>query len=113
MTGCRRPGLQSCTFGGVAAAGKMYGMDEHARRVVSRVLEVATAVHEGRATIADLQTTAGGAAGALDNSEADLRAALERLDSELEMIRFTVDEALQPAAIQQAVEPVRDIVGTG
>ena len=89
----------------------MYNMDEHAQRVVQRVLEAAAAVHEGRASIADLQATTTGAAGALDNSNADLRTALERLDSDLEMIRFTVEEAHQGAAIRQVVEPVRDIAG--
>jgi hypothetical protein len=89
----------------------MYSMDAHGRRVVQRVLEAAAAVHEGRASIADLQTTTSGAAGALDNSNADLRAALERLDSDVEVIRFTVDDALQAAATRQAVEPVRDIAG--
>ena len=89
----------------------MYSMDEHARRVVQRVLEAEAAVYEGRGSIVDLQATTSGAAGALDNSNADLRAALECLDSALEMIRFTVDDALQAAAIRQAVEPVRDIAG--
>jgi hypothetical protein len=86
-------------------------MDEHPRRVVQRVLEAAAAVYEGRASIADLQTTTSAAAGSLDNSNADLRAALERLDSDLEVIRFTVDDALQVAAVRQAVKPVRDIAG--
>jgi hypothetical protein len=87
----------------------MYHMDEHARRVVQRVLEAAAAVQERRASIASLQTATAGAAGALDNSSADIRAALERLDSDLEMIRFTVGEAHQAAAIRQAVGPLRVI----
>jgi hypothetical protein len=79
------------------------------RSVVQRVLELATAVHTGRASIADLQTATAGAAGALDKAHAALRAALERLDSDLEMIRFTVDDAHQAAAIRRALEPVRDM----
>ncbi len=44
------------------------------------------------------------AAGALDNSYAEVRDALERLDSDLEMIRFTVDEADQTTAVARLVE---------
>jgi hypothetical protein len=83
-------------------------VDEHARRVVQGVLEAAAAVRDARASISDLQASAAGAAGALDNSNADLRAALECLDSALEAIRFTVDDASQAVAIRRAVEPVRD-----
>jgi hypothetical protein len=86
----------------------MCRMDEHAQRVVQGVLEAAAAVRDGRASINDLQASAAPAAGALDNSNADLRAALERLDSDLEMIRFTVDDANQAAAIRLAVDRVRD-----
>jgi len=78
-------------------------------RVVRRVLEAAAAVHEGSASLADLQIATSGAAGALDNSNADLRAVLENLDCELEMIRFTVGDTDQAAAIRQAVDQVRDI----
>ena len=50
------------------------------------------------------------AAAALDNSNARLRDALGRLDRKLEMIRFTVDEADQTAAVERAVERVSRIV---
>jgi hypothetical protein len=106
VTGCRcRP---PSPIRARERAGKMCSVDEHARRVVQGVLEAAAAVRDGRASISDLQASAAGAAGALDNSYADLRAALERLDSDLEMIRFTVDDASQAAAIRQTVERVRD-----
>ena len=54
-------------------------MDEHAARVVEGVLVMIDRFELDAASVADLQTSAEGAAGALDNSNADLRRVFERL----------------------------------
>ena len=61
----------------------------------------------GAASVADLQVSAEGAAGALDNSNADLRRVLERLDTELELIRFTVSDAERVQAVREATQALR------
>jgi hypothetical protein len=77
-------------------------MDEHAARVVEGVLVMIDRFELGAASIADLQASAEDAAGALDNSNADLRRVLERLDNELELIRFTVSDTERVRAVREA-----------
>ena len=82
-------------------------MDEHAARVVEGVLVQIDRFELGAASVADLQVSAEGAAGALDNSNAGLRRVLERLDNELELIRFTVSDAERVQAVREATRALR------
>ena len=82
-------------------------MDEHAARVVEGVLVMIDRFELGAASVADLQASAEGAAAALDNSNADLRRVLERLDKELELIRFTVSDAERVQAVREATRALR------
>jgi hypothetical protein len=82
-------------------------VDDHARRVVLPVLEALARYEAGLASVADLQASAAGAAGALDNASAALRAALMRLDSDLEMVRFATPAAEERAAVETAVVDLR------
>jgi hypothetical protein len=82
-------------------------MDEHAARVVEAVLVMIDRFERGAASVADLQVCAEGAAGALDNSNADLRRVLELLDNELELIRFTVSDAESVQAVHDATRALR------
>jgi hypothetical protein len=82
-------------------------MDEHARRVTAGVRRALDDYEAGSATVADIQSTAAGAAGALDSTNTDLRNALERLDTDLEMIRFTVSVEDERSAVQSASADLR------
>ena len=82
-------------------------MDEHAARVVEGVLVQIDRFELGAASVADLQVSAEGAAGALDNSNAGLRRVLERLDNELELFRFTVSDAERVQAVREATRALR------
>jgi hypothetical protein len=84
-------------------------MDEHAARVVEGVLVMIDRFELGAASVADLQVSAEGAASALDNSNADLRRVLERLDNELELIRFTVSDAERVQAVREATQALRQL----
>ena len=64
----------------------------------------------GRATVADIQSAAAGAAGALDSTNADLRNALERLDNDLEMIRFTVSAEDERSAVRSTSADLRKLL---
>ena len=87
-------------------------MDEHAARVVEGVLVMIDRFEVGAASIADLQVSAEGAAGALDNSNAGLRGVLERLGSELELIRFTVSDAERVQAVREATRALRQLTAS-
>lgn len=82
-------------------------MDEHAARVVKGVLVMIDRFELGAASVADLQASAEGAASALDNSNVGLRRVLERLDDELELIRFTVSDAKRVQAVHEATRALR------
>jgi hypothetical protein len=84
-------------------------MDEHAARVVEGVLVMIDRFVRGAASVADLQVSAEGAAAVLDNSNADLRRVLERLDNELELIRFTVSDAESVQAVREATRTLRQL----
>ena len=84
-------------------------MDKHAARVLEGVLLMIDRFERGAASVADLQVSAEGAAGALDNSNADLRRVLERLDNELELIRFTVSDAERVQAVREATRALRQL----
>jgi hypothetical protein len=84
-------------------------MDEHAARVVEGVLVMIDRFELDAASVADLQTSAEGAAGALDNSNADLRRVFERLDNELELIRFRVSDAERVQAVREATRALRQL----
>ena len=84
-------------------------MDEHAARVVGRVLVMIDRFERGAASVADLQRSVAGAAGALDNANADLRRVLERLDSELELIRFAVSDTERVPAVRDATRALRQL----
>ena len=85
----------------------MRHMDEHARRVTAGVRRALDDYDAGRATVADLQAAAAGAAGALDGSNAALRDALMRLDLDLESIMFTVSDRDERSAVQLATADLR------
>ena len=85
-------------------------MDEHASRVIGPVLELLASAREGTGSAGDLLSSVAAAAGALDSSNAELRDALKRLDSELESVRFTVSQDEQIVAIQHAVGPLIALV---
>jgi len=87
-------------------------MDEHAARVVEGVLVMIDRFELGAASVADLQASAEGAAGALDNSNAGLRRVLERLDNELELIRFTVSDAGSVQAVREATRALRQLTAS-
>ena len=59
---------------------------------------MANRLEAGDASVAEPQASAASAAGALDNAHAEIGLALERLDSDLEMIRLTVNAADQASA---------------
>ena len=84
-------------------------MDEHAARVVDGVLAMIDRFELGAASVADLQVSAEGAAGALDNSNVGLRPVLERLDNELERIRFMVSDAERVQAVREATRELRQL----
>lgn len=93
--------------------GKMPSMTEHARRILLHVLDALAEVEAGTADIPSLQASASGGAAALDNADRDLRVVLERLGDDLEMIRFTVDDAEQARAARQAAEPLLRVASEG
>ena len=82
-------------------------MDEHAARVVKGVLVMIDRFELGAASVADLQGSAEGAVSALDNSNAGLQRILERLDNELERIRFMVSDAESVQAVHEATRALR------
>jgi len=87
-------------------------MDEHAAHVVEAVLVMIDRFVHGAASVADRQVSAECAAGALDNSNAGLRRALERLGNELELIRFTVSDAGRVQAVHEATRPLRQLTAS-
>jgi hypothetical protein len=71
---------------------------------------VANRLEAGDASVAELQASAASAAGAFDNAHAEIRLALERLDSDLEMIRFTVNVADQASAARTKTAHLLDLI---
>lgn len=71
------------------------------------MLEALAAHDAGLASVADVQEAASAAAGALDNANAELRRALERLDPDLEEVQFVVPASEQPAAVARLTEELR------
>jgi hypothetical protein len=82
-------------------------MDEHARRVTAGVRRALDDYDADRATIADIQSAAVGAAGALDSTNAEFRTALERLGADLEMIMFSISAEDERGAVQKASADLR------
>jgi hypothetical protein len=85
-------------------------MDEHALRVTASVLAALDQHPRGQVSIADLQAAVTAAAGALDNSNAAVVALLERLDADLEMLRFTLSPDDQPTAVQRRAAALRQVL---
>lgn len=89
--------------------GSILGVEGDAQRITARVLDCLARYQAGAASVADLQGAASAAAVALDGANADLRAALERLDPALDDVQFIVLAADQPAAVARAFEEFRDL----
>jgi hypothetical protein len=87
-------------------------VDDHAQRVLAPVLDAVDRVQAGDAPVAELQASVASAAGALDNAHAETRLALERLDSDLEMIRFTVDVTDQASAVRAKTAQLLELIRT-
>lgn len=104
------PGLQSEVELLTTQMSKYGAVNDHQRRVTASLLVTLARYDDGRATVADVQAAASTAAGALDNSNGELKAALERVDADLEEIQFTVPVHHQHAAVEGVVEDLRRVL---
>ncbi len=85
-------------------------MDDHARRVTAGVRRALDEYRADEATVADIQSAASGAAGALDNSNGTLRQALDQLDADLELVRFATPAADERSAVEAATTALRRLL---
>jgi hypothetical protein len=87
-----------------------FAVDEHARRVAASVLDALTAFDRGAVSVADVQASVASAAQALDHANVHLIELLNRLEPDLEEVRFAVPLDEQPAAVRERSAPVRRLL---
>ena len=104
--------MRSCAITGIRRGWVRHDrvVDDHVRRVTAALRRALDEYDQGRGSVEAVQEAAVGAAGALDNSNADLRRKLERLDADLEVIRVATPESAESEAMRNATAAIRSVL---
>lgn len=81
-------------------------MDDHARRMIQRLLDALREFEYGQTTLLDLSRQAGQAAATVDNASSPLLDLLRRAESDFEYAYFTSELELHHAQAARILAPI-------